>query len=111
MLCSAENPTIIAYVKKRRPSPYLAVELVVYTINVYTIPMLKNVTLSAEEAKIQEVRRLAMRDNTTLNQLFRDWLDQYIARDRAARQYQELVQQIGLRFDRKFTREEMNERR
>ena len=73
--------------------------------------MLKNVTLSAEEAKIQEVRRLAMRDNTTLNQLFRDWLDQYIARDRAARQYQELVQQIGLRFDRKFTREEMNERR
>ena len=82
-----------------------------YTILAYTICMLKNVTLSAEEAKIQEVRRLAMRDNTTLNQLFREWLDQYIARDRAARQYQELVQQIGLRFDRKFTREEMNERR
>ena len=82
-----------------------------HTAFVYTILMLKNVTLSAEEAKIQEVRRLAMRDNTTLNQLFRDWLDQYIARDRAARQYQELVQQIGLRFDRKFTREEMNERR
>ncbi len=103
--------TIIAHVQSPRPPLQKPTVLVVYTILAYTICMLKNVTLSAEEAKIQEVRRLAMRDNTTLNQLFREWLDQYIARDRAARQYQELVQQIGLRFDRKFTREEMNERR
>ena len=40
--------------------------------------MLKNITLSAEEAKIQEARRLAVRDNTTLNQLFREWLDSYM---------------------------------
>jgi len=73
--------------------------------------MLKNITLSAEEAKIQEARRLAALNNTTLNQLFREWMEQYIARDRAARQYQDWVQQIGLRFERKFTREEMNERR
>lgn len=81
------------------------------TIFVYTTLMLKNITLSAEEAKIQEARRLAAIDNTTLNQLFREWVDQYIARDKAVRQYQEFIQQIGLRFDRKFTREEMNERR
>ncbi len=80
--------------------------------------MLKNVTLSAEEAKIQEVRRLAMRDNTTLNQLFREWLDSYITqhhtgtRQLAVSRYDAWMRQLDhVNAGRKFTREEMNERR
>jgi len=77
--------------------------------------MLKNITFSADEALIREARRQAALQNTTLNELFRDWLESYVARDaahaEAVQQYRELMQRLGLRFDRKFTREEMNERR
>ncbi len=89
-----------------------------YTILVYTILMIKNITLSAEEAKIQEARRLAALDNTTLNQLFRDWLESYIAqrhngtRQLAVSRYDEWMRQLAhVNAGRKFTREEMNERR
>lgn len=85
--------------------------IVVYTILVYTISMLKNITLSADEALIREARRQAALQNTTLNDLFREWLERYIARQEAVQRYQELMQRLGLRFDRKYTREEMNERR
>jgi hypothetical protein len=73
--------------------------------------MLKNITLSADEALIREARRQAALQNTTLNELFREWLESYIARQEAVHKYDEFMQQLGLRFDRKFTREEMNERR
>ena len=78
--------------------------------------MLKNITLSADEALIREARRQAALHNTTLNALFREWLNQYVAQDEAARetalqQYDELMQRLGTRFTGKFTREEMNERR
>lgn len=73
--------------------------------------MLKNITFSADEALIREARRQAALQNTTLNELFREWLERYVARQESVWQYQELMQRLGLRFDRKFTREEMNERR
>ncbi len=73
--------------------------------------MLKNITFSADEVLIREARRQAALQNTTLNQLFREWLERYVLQQEAVTQYQELVERIGLRFDRKFTREELNERR
>jgi hypothetical protein len=78
--------------------------------------MLKNITLSADEALIREARRQAALQNTTLNELFREWLEKYVAQDEAAReaavrQYEELMRRLGPRFLRKYTREEMNERR
>lgn len=82
-----------------------------YTKIVYTRVMLKNITFSADEALIREARRQAALQNTTLNQLFREWLERYVLQQEAVTQYQELVERIGLRFDRKFTREELNERR
>ncbi len=87
-----------------------------YTIIVYATPMLKNITLSADEALIREARRQAALQNTTLNALFREWLEQYTGKDEAAgkeavRRYQELMERLGPRFVRKYTREEMNERR
>ena len=88
--------------------------LVVYTRLVYTGSMLKNITFSADENLIREARRQAALHNTTLNE-FREWLAAYVAEDQAereerVRQYQELMARLGLRFDRKYTREEMNER-
>jgi hypothetical protein len=80
--------------------------------------MLKNITLSADEIHIQEARRLAALENTTLNQLFRDWLDAYITQRHAgtrqmmAARYDEWMRQLEhVNAGRKFTREEMNERR
>lgn len=78
--------------------------------------MLKNITLSADEALIREARRQAALENTTLNALFREWLERYVAKDEeagkaAVRKYEELMERLGPRFVRKYTREEMNERR
>lgn len=80
--------------------------------------MLKNITLSADEALIREARRQAALDNTTLNALFREWLEQYVsnqdaeARRLAVQRYDEWMRQMGhINAGRKFTREEMNERR
>lgn len=78
--------------------------------------MLKNITFSADENLIREARRQAALENTTLNALFREWLEQYVAQDgtaqdAASRQFNELIGRLGFRFDRKYTREEMNERR
>ena len=78
--------------------------------------MLKNITLSADETLIREARRQAALHNTTLNELFREWLEQYVTQDEATReaafrQYEELMERLGPRFVRKYTREEMNERR
>jgi len=74
--------------------------------------MLKNITLSADEALIREARRQAALHNTTLNELFREWLERYIAHQTALAQYQDLMARLShITAGRKFTREEMNERR
>jgi hypothetical protein len=79
--------------------------------------MLKNITLSADEALIREARRQAALENTTLNALFREWLERYVVKDEesgkeAVRQYEELMERLShINAGRKFTREEMNERR
>lgn len=83
-----------------------------YTKIVYTTPMLKNITLSADEALIREARRQAALQNTSLNALFREWLEQYLRRQDAVARYDELMQRLShVNAGRKFTREEMNERR
>jgi len=83
-----------------------------YTKIVYITPMLKNITLSADEALIREARRQAALQNTSLNALFREWLEQYLRRQDAVARYDELMQRLShVNAGRKFTREEMNERR
>lgn len=78
----------------------------------YTVViMLKNITFSADEALIREARRQAALQNTTLNELFRQWLEQYVAQEDAGQDFLELLERLGPRFVRKYTREEMNERR
>jgi CHASE3 domain sensor protein len=73
---------------------------------------MRNVTLSADESLIDEVREHALRENTTLNEQFRLWLEEY-ARKRRAQNFRNVVQELQSKVDtggRKFTREEMNER-
>lgn len=71
---------------------------------------MKNITLSAQDEFIDEARRQAAAQNTTLNNLFREWLKQYTARQQAVRKFDETLEKISFRTDRKYTREEMNER-
>ena len=73
--------------------------------------MVKNITLSAEETMIEQARRRATAEQTTLNELFRAWLARYVAQPVAADEYEKLMQHLShVRAGRKFSREEMNER-
>ena len=80
--------------------------------------MLKNITFSADERLIREARRRAALENTTLNELFRAWLADYAeqrdveGRQRAVAEYDQLMHDLShVDAGRKFTREELNERR
>ena len=72
---------------------------------------MKNITFSADEKRIELAREVARSEHRTLNDAFREWLEQYSSR-RVTRE------EISLLFERlkyadagrKFTRDEMNER-
>ena len=75
---------------------------------------MKNITLSADEGLIEEARRIAATKSTTLNAEFRQWLADYVGRKRRAERALETLRELSETIDtggRKFTREEMNERR
>ena len=75
--------------------------------------MTRNITFSADEALIDEARAVAQADNTTLNEQFRLWLEQY-ARRRRVQKFGELMERVRGKASsggRKFTRDELNERR
>lgn len=73
---------------------------------------MKNITLSADEAHIEGARRRAEAENTTLNNLFREWLARYAAPKRASLDdIQRAVAAVShFRAGRSFTRDERNER-
>jgi hypothetical protein len=72
---------------------------------------MKNITLSAEDVLIERARMKAREDGTTLNAVFRLWLERYTEADLAERRYQELMNRLRhVKPGRSFSREEMNER-
>lgn len=74
--------------------------------------MAHNITFSADEALIQQARRRAAAENATLNQLFRQWLEQYVAQPTAADRYVALMERLDhIQSGGPFNRDEMNERR
>ncbi|MGH9629687.1 MAG: hypothetical protein ACRD7E_15335 [Bryobacteraceae bacterium] len=74
--------------------------------------MVKNITLSADEALIEGARRRAEAENTTLNNLFREWLARYAAPKRLSQEDVRCAAAAVGHFQagRRFTRDERNER-
>ena len=73
---------------------------------------MKNITLSAEEHLIERARQTAQAEHTTLNAAFREWLEDYVTRSGSVVEFDEVMRSLRhVRAGRKYTREEMNERR
>jgi len=80
------------------------------TVIVYTILVQQNITFNADKSGIEPAREEAQSQNTTLHDLFRDWLKGLAGRIRA-RKYRALMHKLRYAdAGRKFTRDEMNER-
>lgn len=78
---------------------------------VYT-DFMKNITLSADEGLLQQARRRAGAEHRTLNDIFRQWLDQYVSQSTASDTYDTLMKRLDhVSAGRKFSREQMHERR
>ena len=74
---------------------------------------MKNITLSADEGLIAEARHRASAEKTTLNAVFRQWLADYVGRNRQAEKAMATIHDLQATYGtggRRFTREEMNER-
>ncbi|MGR3173701.1 MAG: hypothetical protein ACUZ8N_03795 [Candidatus Scalindua sp.] len=72
---------------------------------------MKNITLSANESIIKKARTRAASEHTTLNAKFRYWLKRYAMKGQSIGDYNQLMKKLEYaKTDRKFTREEMNER-
>ena len=73
--------------------------------------MVRNITLSAEEALITQARKKAEQENSSLNKLFRNWISKYVNRDNVGENYENLMETFSsVNSGGKFTRDEMNER-
>lgn len=73
---------------------------------------MKNITFTADERLIAAAREQAAADNSTLNEQFRRWLEQYARQRQAARALESIdrMRAYVRTGGRKFTRDEMNER-
>ena len=73
--------------------------------------VVKNITLSADERLIELARDEARARKTTLNNLFREWLEEIARRDDRRKQAEDLLRRMSV-YDSggSFSREEMNER-
>ena len=73
---------------------------------------MRDVTLSADEALIENARRRAESEHTTLNNLFREWLARYAGEPQltAEQGRDALAKAAYFRAGRRLTREERNER-
>ncbi len=73
--------------------------------------MLQNITLSAQKSLIEQARRRARLQNTTLNAEFRRWLEQYVETPQTVADLSALMDRLGYaKPGKSFTRDELNER-
>lgn len=76
---------------------------------------MKNVTLSAQEEAIEKLRKIALQQHSTLNEMFRERLNsvaqQQLIEVDAETKLADLWKRTGhLRVGKKLTREDMNDR-
>ena len=78
----------------------------------YTVVVRKNITFNADKSDIELAREEAQSQNATLHELFCNWLKGLAGRKRRAQEYRALMDELRhVDAGRKFTRDEMNERR
>jgi hypothetical protein len=93
--------------------PYTAFRpCIIIVFNLHEDAMSRNITFAADETLIDEARAVARAENTTLNEQFGLWLEQYARKRRAARAMETVdrMRRYVRTGGRKFTRDEMNER-
>jgi hypothetical protein len=74
--------------------------------------VMRKITFSADKTDIELARESARIQNTTLEDLFHAWLREVAASGARAREIRALMQRLRyVDAGRKFTRDEMNERR
>lgn len=75
-------------------------------------PMAKqNITLSTDAEILAKARKKAASENTTLNNKFREWLDQYVSSSVRAERFLLFMEDTKhVEAGGKFTREMLNER-
>lgn len=72
--------------------------------------MIQNITLSAEPSLIKRAREKAIRENKSLNMLFRNWLNRYVGQQEISKHYKKLMDRLHYaKADLKFSRRELNE--
>jgi hypothetical protein len=73
---------------------------------------MKNITLSADEKLIEAAHARARAEHTTLNELFRHWLAEYVGHYERLQRYDQVISALRgkVRIGHKLTRDEMNER-
>ncbi len=72
---------------------------------------MKNITLSADDALIDKARKRAIREGTTLNTAFRDWLQSYVTQESGPEDFRNLMKELHyVSPGRSFSRQETNER-
>ena len=73
--------------------------------------MVRNITLSADGVLINQARKKAEQENSSLNQLFRGWISKYVNSTNVGENYESIMNTLSsVNSGRKFTRDEMNER-
>ena len=74
--------------------------------------VMRKITFSADKTDIELARESARSQDTTLDELFCEWLREIAAGQQRAREYRALMERLRyVDAGRKFTRDEMNERR
>lgn len=72
---------------------------------------MKNITFSAAEDLLEQARHRAGVEHRTLNDVFRQWIEQYVSQPAAGDTYDGLMKRLEhVSTDRKFSREQMHER-
>lgn len=72
---------------------------------------LKNITLSAPQELLNKARKKALERNSTLNAMFRDWLESVAREPSNVEEIRDLLATLSYaKAGRKVSRDEMNER-
>lgn len=72
----------------------------IFTVIVYT--MLRNITFSAEEEWIARARAKASAEKSTLNELFRRWLRQYVERGKTGNEIDMVMDSMDYVYSEDF---------